>query len=46
MAGGPTAAARWVRAPLTNEPVFSNSEWRVTLSAATNGQRFYRLQSP
>ena len=26
--------------------VLSNSQWRVTLPAATNGQRFYRLQSP
>ncbi len=30
----------------TNTVVFSNNQWRVTLPAATNGQRFYRLQSP
>ena len=32
--------------PATNTVVLTNSQWRVTLSAATNGQRFYRLQSP
>ena len=32
--------------PATNTAVFSNNQWRVTLPAATNGQRFYRLQSP
>ena len=26
--------------------VLTNNLWRVTLPAATNGQRFYRLQSP
>ncbi len=29
---------------LTNAPVFTNDEWRVTLPAMTNGQRFFRLQ--
>lgn len=32
--------------PLTNAPVFSNNQWRVTLPAITNGQGFFRLQSP
>jgi hypothetical protein len=31
--------------PLTNRPVLTNNEWRVTFPAATNGQRFFRLQS-
>ena len=26
--------------------VLSNNQWRVTIPAATNGQRFYRLQAP
>ena len=30
--------------PLTNTPVLTSNEWRVTLPAATNGQRFFRLQ--
>ena len=32
--------------PLTNAPVLLGNEWRVTLPAATNGQRFFRLQTP
>jgi Heparinase II/III-like protein/Bacterial Ig domain/PA14 domain len=32
--------------PDATAAVLSNSQWRVTLPAATNGQRFYRLQSP
>jgi autotransporter-associated beta strand protein len=32
--------------PLTNAATLTNNEWRVTLPAATNGQRFYRLQAP
>jgi autotransporter-associated beta strand protein len=31
---------------ITNTPVFINNQWRVTLPAATNGQRFFRLQTP
>jgi autotransporter-associated beta strand protein len=31
---------------LTNSAVFTNNEWHVTLPVATNGQRFFRLQSP
>jgi endo-1,4-beta-xylanase len=32
--------------PLTNTPVLLSNQWRVTLPAATNGQRFFRLQTP
>ena len=32
--------------PATNPAVLTNNQWRVTLPVATNGQRFYRLQSP
>ena len=31
--------------PLTNMPVLIGNELRVTLPAATNGQRFFRLKS-
>ncbi len=31
---------------LTNSPVFTNNEWCVTLPVASNGQRFFRLQTP
>jgi hypothetical protein len=31
---------------VTNEPVLSSNQWRVALSALTNGSRFYRLQAP
>jgi hypothetical protein len=31
---------------LTNTAVFTNATWRVTLPATTNGQRFFRLQTP
>ena len=34
----------WI--PATNTAVLSNNQWRVTLPAATNGQRFFRLQAP
>jgi hypothetical protein len=37
-------APAWTHA--TNEPVLSNGVWLVPLSSVTNGQRFYRLQSP
>jgi hypothetical protein len=37
-------AVAWT--PLTNSPVLLSNEWRVTLPAATNGQRFFRLQTP
>jgi hypothetical protein len=37
------AAPAWTRA--TNEPVLSNGLWLVPLPAATNGSRFYRLQT-
>ena len=30
----------------TNSEVLSNNQWRVTLLAATNGQRFFRLEAP
>jgi hypothetical protein len=33
----------WIR--VTNEPVLSNGLWLVPLPAATNGSRFYRLQT-
>lgn len=33
---------RWI--PATNTPVPSHQQWRVTLPAATNGSRFFRLQ--
>ena len=32
--------------PDTTTAVISNSLWRVTLPVATNGQRFFRLQTP
>ena len=32
--------------PATNTVVLTNNQWRVTLPAATNGHRFYRLQAP
>ena len=32
--------------PDAGTAVLSNNQWRVTLPAATNGQRFYRLQAP
>lgn len=32
--------------PLTNAPVLTNNQWRVTLPAPTQGQRYFRLQSP
>jgi O-glycosyl hydrolase len=32
--------------PVTNTPVLTSNEWRVTLPIATNGQRFFRLQTP
>jgi autotransporter-associated beta strand protein len=32
--------------PLTNTPGHVSNEWRVTLPAATNGQRYFRLQTP
>jgi hypothetical protein len=32
--------------PLTNAPSLLSNEWRVTLPVATNGQRFFRLQTP
>jgi hypothetical protein len=32
--------------PLTNAPVLLSNEWRVTLLAATNSQRFFRLHAP
>ena len=31
---------------VTNAVVLTNNQWRVTLPATTNGQRFFRLQSP
>ncbi len=34
----------WSR--VTNTSVLSNSQWMTTLPVTTNGQRFYRLQSP
>jgi autotransporter-associated beta strand protein len=34
----------WTRA--TNEPVLTNGLWTLPLQGATNGQRFYRLQTP
>ncbi len=38
-----TPPVTWL--PLTNTPILTNSEWRVMLPAATNGQRFFRLQT-
>ncbi len=32
--------------PDTNTSVLTNNQWRVTLPVGTNGQRFYRLQTP
>jgi autotransporter-associated beta strand protein len=32
--------------PLTSAPYLVSNEWRVTLPAATNGHRFFRLQTP
>lgn len=32
--------------PDTNTPMLLGDEWRVTVPAATNGQRFFRLQAP
>ena len=32
--------------PLTNAPVLSNGFWTLLISSATNGQRFFRLQTP
>ena len=34
----------WI--PLTNAPVFTNNEWRVTVPVAPSGARFFRLQAP
>lgn len=34
----------WI--PVTNSPSVVNSQWSVTLPAGTNGQRFFRLQTP
>ncbi len=31
--------------PFTNSPTLLGNEWRVTLPAATNGHRFYRMQT-
>lgn len=31
---------------LTNTPVLTSNQWRVMLPAATNSQRFFRLQTP
>ena len=38
------ATPSWGRA--TNEPFLSNGVWLVPLPTATNGSRFYRLQTP
>ena len=32
--------------PLTNAPAFITNAWRVTLPIPSNGQRFFRLQTP
>jgi hypothetical protein len=32
--------------PLTSTPVLVSNEWRLPLPVGTNGQRFFRLQSP
>ncbi len=32
--------------PLTNTSVLISNQWRLTLPAASNGSRFYRLQTP
>jgi len=37
-------AAAW--SPATNQPVFSNGQWQVLLPMSTNGNRYFRLQSP
>lgn len=39
-----TPPAVWM--PATNGPVLLENQWRVTLPASTNGQRFFRLQAP
>lgn len=39
-----TPPATWTS--LGDLAVLTNNQWRVTLPAATNGQRFFRLQSP
>ena len=39
-----TPPVTWIL--MTNPPVFLNGTWNVTLPAAPNGQRFYRLQAP
>jgi hypothetical protein len=31
-------------AAATNQPLFTNSQWQITLPAAASGSRFYRLQ--
>src|SRR5205823_9156563 len=31
---------------VTNPPAFVSTQWNLTLPAPTNGQRFFRLQSP
>ncbi len=38
-----TPATVWI--PVTNTPIVSGSLWSVTVSAATNGALFYRLQT-
>jgi hypothetical protein len=38
-----TPPALW--APVPNAPWLTNNEWRMSLPIATNGQRFYRLQT-
>lgn len=32
--------------PVTNTPVLTSNEWRITLPGSTNSQRFFRLQTP
>jgi hypothetical protein len=43
-ASEPGASARWT--PVTNAPVLTDTEWRITLPASPNGMRFYRLEEP
>jgi hypothetical protein len=38
-----SSSAVWT--PATNQPLFVNNQWQITLPAATNGARFYRLGS-
>ena len=39
-----TPPAVWSR--LTNKPYLLGQQWQLALPVATNGSRFYRLQSP